>query len=68
MDVVDDIQSGIPFAEALESLFQNITIELMSSKLLQYVLSRPNPLQSQQTKLTKARKTKHLLTLRTTRN
>jgi hypothetical protein len=35
VDVVDDTQSTMPFKEALESLFQNIVIGLMSSKLLQ---------------------------------
>jgi hypothetical protein len=37
IDVVDDTPPTIPFRQALESLFQNITIGLMSSKLLQYV-------------------------------
>jgi hypothetical protein len=35
VDVVDDLQSTMPFKEALESLFQNITVGLMSSRLLQ---------------------------------
>ncbi|KAE9368893.1 hypothetical protein N431DRAFT_382690 [Stipitochalara longipes BDJ] len=38
VDSVNDTQSTIPFKELLESLFQNITIGLMTSKLLQ-----PNP-------------------------
>jgi hypothetical protein len=37
LDVAGDVQSAIPFKVALESLFRNITIGLMSSKLLQYV-------------------------------
>lgn len=37
LDVVDDTSSSIPIREALETLFENITIGLMSSKLLQYV-------------------------------
>lgn len=41
LDVVDDVQTAIPFKVALESLFQNITIGLMSSKLLQPNVSSP---------------------------
>jgi len=37
IDVVDDTPPTMPFKQALESLFQNITIGFMSSKLLQYV-------------------------------
>lgn len=37
VDTVDDTQSVMSLKEALEDLFQNITIGLMSSKLLQYV-------------------------------
>jgi hypothetical protein len=40
VDVVDNFQSALPLKVALESLFQNITIGLMSSKLLQYVRSQ----------------------------
>jgi len=35
IDVVEDFQSSLPFKAAMESLFQNITIGMMSSKLLQ---------------------------------
>jgi hypothetical protein len=38
VDVVDDLESGTPLKDALEALFQNITVGLMSSRLLQYVL------------------------------
>jgi hypothetical protein len=34
-DVVEDTTPTIPFRDALEDLFQNITINLMSAKLLQ---------------------------------
>lgn len=51
LDVADDVQSAIPFKVALESLFQNITIGLMSSKLLQYVRHQTP---SKQDKLMKA--------------
>jgi hypothetical protein len=37
-----DISPTMPLKDALESLFQNITIGLMSSKLLQYVHFAPN--------------------------
>ncbi|KAE9378213.1 hypothetical protein N431DRAFT_435384 [Stipitochalara longipes BDJ] len=41
VDVLDDFQSAVPFKAALESLFQNITVGLMSSRLLQPNISSP---------------------------
>lgn len=41
VDTVNNTQSTIPFKELLESLFQNITIGLMTSKLLQPNSSSP---------------------------
>jgi hypothetical protein len=45
VDVVDDLESGTPLKDALEALFQNITVGLMSSRLLQYVSYFPLPQQ-----------------------
>lgn len=65
LDIVDDFQSATPFKVALETLFQNITVGLMSSKLLQYVQV---PISSKTTNRANESKTKYFFTIRTTAN
>ncbi len=65
LDIVDDFQSATPFKIPLETLFQNITVGLMSSKLLQYVQV---PISSKTTNRANESKTKYFFTIRTTAN